>query len=358
MPSLQLSRNIYPDRLDYVDQIFAFAQDIVSRHANTTDLHSPNSQASVLRLLLAPLKAYLSIFTALALPHFLPLLQAQPYPTRRSVAGEVARTLLKTQVEISSQSNLNVTLEVMRVIIREGAQASTGYTGPIQRKAAETEETLEEQGWLARIVHLIQSPVNDDQFELLKAAQKAFGEGNERIKFTYPPLVISSLKLARRFKTREHLDDNWNSQCSALYKFINSMLTSLYTRVNGFNDMALRLFVSCAKVADQTGHSELAYEFFAQAFTVYEEVISDSRAQFQAICVTAGALHQTRGFARDDYDTLITKCALHGSKLLKKPDQCRAVYIASHLWWATEIRVLNEDSTKEVCSLVSGSLTS
>jgi len=128
------------------------------------------------------------------------------------------------------------------------------------------------------------------------------------------------------------------------------MLTSLYTRVPGFNDMALRLFVACGKVADQTGHSELAYEFFAQAFTVYEEVISDSRAQFQAICVLAGALHQTRGFAREDYDTLITKCALHGSKLLKKPDQCRAVYIASHLWWANPIAELGEEDTKTVCT--------
>lgn len=124
------------------------------------------------------------------------------------------------------------------------------------------------------------------------------------------------------------------------------MLSTLYTRVNGFNDMALRLFVACGKVADQTGHTELAYDFFAQAFTVYEEVISDSRAQFQAITVLAGALHQTRGFAKDDYDTLITKCALHGSKLLKKPDQCRAVYLASHLWWATEIRALNEETTQ------------
>jgi vacuolar protein sorting-associated protein 35 len=262
------------------------------------------------------------------------------------VAGEVARTILKNQVEITNHANLDATLEVMRVLIREGAQAAAG---PIQRKAAETEETLEEQGWLARIVHLIRAANNDEQLELLRAAQRALAEGNERIKFTYPPLVFAALRLARRFKTREHLDDNWSAQTAVLYKtLVGGMLTSLYTRVNGFNDMALRLFVACARVADQTGHAELAYDFFAQAFTVYEEVISDSKAQFQAICVLAGALHQTRGFAREDYDTLITKCALHGSKLLKKPDQCRAVYLASHLWWATEIRALNEESAKDV----------
>jgi len=45
---------------------------------------------------------------------------------------------------------------------------------------------------------------------------------------------------------------------------------------------------------------------------------------------------------------LITKCALHGSKLLKKPDQCRAVYLASHLWWATPNSALGEEDIKDL----------
>ena len=35
----------------------------------------------------------------------------------------------------------------------------------------------------------------------------------------------------------------------------------------------------------------------------------------------------------DNFDTLITKAALHGSKLLKKSHQATAVGLASHLWW-------------------------
>jgi vacuolar protein sorting-associated protein 35 len=129
---------------------------------------------------------------------------------------------------------------------------------------------------------------------------------------------------------------------------MHSALSTLYARVTGSADLCLRLFVGCGQVADQNGFEEVAYEFFAQAFTIYEESISDSRAQFQAVCVIAGALHTTRNFGKENYDTLITKCALHGSKLLKKPDQCRAVYLASHLWWATEIRWLDEDDPKNV----------
>jgi vacuolar protein sorting-associated protein 35 len=157
-------RNIYPERLDYVDQVFSFAQEVSTKHANSPDLHSQQAQTNVLSLLLCPIKAYSSLFTALALPHFIPFLHAQPYPTRRAVGGEVIRTILRNQIMIETQPNLNAALDVIKVIIKEGAQSSGQYSGPIHRKAAETEETLEEQGWLARLVHLIQSDVNGIQF--------------------------------------------------------------------------------------------------------------------------------------------------------------------------------------------------
>ena len=341
--------NIYPDQLDYVDSVLAFAREKVSQYVNSADLHSQAAQSSILQLLLAPVQSYFSIFTALSLPNFIPLLHAQPYPTRRAVAGEIAKTLLQNQIKIDSEEGLTSILEILRVIIKEGTQQQPNYSdGPLQRRGAETDETIEEQGWLARIVHLLQAPKNDVQYKLLQISQKAFIEGGERIKYTYPPLITAALKLARSYKAREHFEDNWSSQTQALYKFVHSLLSALYSRVNGFNDMALRLFTACGQVADQTGHEEVAYEFFAQAFTVYEEAISDSRAQFQAVCVIANALHQTRNFGKENYDTLITKCALHGSKLLKKPDQCRAVYLASHLWWATPNSALGEEDAKDV----------
>jgi vacuolar protein sorting-associated protein 35 len=135
-----------------------------------------------------------------------------------------------------------------------------------------------------------------------------------------------------------------------LFKFLHSAVTTLYARVNGAGaaELALRLFSACGQTADMTGFVEVAYEFFAQAFTVYEEAVSDSKAQFQAVCVIASALHTTRNFGKENYDTLITKCAQHASKLLRKPDQCRAVYLASHLWWATPIAANGETDETEV----------
>ncbi|KEQ88606.1 vacuolar protein sorting-associated protein 35, partial [Aureobasidium pullulans EXF-150] len=347
---INLALNIYPDRLEYVDQVFQYANKEVSRFANSADLHSQASQANLLNLLLAPVKTYVSLFTALAIPSFIPLLHAQPYPTRRSVAGEVARSLLRNETGISTPENLQGVLEIVKVLIKEGMQQPSGYPGgPVRRAAAETDETVEEQGWLARLVHLIRGEDCNTQFKLLQLTRDAYAQGSERIKYTTPALITASLKLARRFKAREHLQDDWSSQSSALYKFCHTLISTLYTRVStpGVPDLALRLFISCGSVADQCGFEEVSYEFFAQAFTVYEESISDSRAQFQAICVIAQSLSGARNFSRENYDTLITKCALHGSKLLKKPDQCRAVYLASHLWWSVEKNAEESEESKE-----------
>jgi vacuolar protein sorting-associated protein 35 len=160
-------RNIYPERLDYIDQVLTFATQKVGEYQNSADLHSQATQSQILSLLLAPIKTYVSLFTALALPNYIPLLHSQPYPTRRAVAGEVARSLMRNQTYITSVENLESSLEILKVLIREGIQQATGYPGgPIQRRAQETEETIEEQGWLARIVHLIRGKDNDTQFKV------------------------------------------------------------------------------------------------------------------------------------------------------------------------------------------------
>jgi vacuolar protein sorting-associated protein 35 len=162
-----LALNIYPDRLDYVDQVLAFAREKVSQYVNSADLHSQASQSQIVALLLAPVKSYFSIFTALALPNFIPLLHAQPYPSRRAIAGEIVRTILQNQIKIDSEDGLKAVLEVLRVVIKEGTQQTSGYPGgPLQKKGQETDETIEEQGWIARMVHLLQSPSNDTQFKV------------------------------------------------------------------------------------------------------------------------------------------------------------------------------------------------
>lgn len=74
---------------------------------------------------------------------------------------------MRNKTPITSVENLESVLEILKVLIREGIQQAQGYPGgPIQRRAQETEETIEEQGWLARIVHLLHGKDNDTQFKV------------------------------------------------------------------------------------------------------------------------------------------------------------------------------------------------
>lgn len=203
---------------EYVDQIFSYANERVAQYANSPDLHSATTQSNILNLLLAPIKAYFSLFTALALPRYVPLLQAQPYPTRRSVAGEVAQSILREQTMISTPENLEGVFGILRVLIQEGMQQPGGYPGvPSQRRGAETDETMTEQGWLARIIHLTRSPNNDTQYKLLQICKRAFAEGNDRIKYTTPALLTSLSSLHENIKAEN------------ISKIIGSLSRQLYT---------------------------------------------------------------------------------------------------------------------------------
>jgi vacuolar protein sorting-associated protein 35 len=156
--------------------------------------------------------------------------------------------------------------------------------------------------------------------------------GGERMRFTFPALITSSIKLCRRYKIREHVEPEWQTKVSTILKFVRQLTSILATQVEA-PTIALRLFLLAAQVADECGFEDLAYDFYVQAFSVYEDNISESRAQLQAITLIIGTLANAKVFGVDDYTTLITKAALHGAKLLKKSHQASAVGLASHLWW-------------------------
>lgn len=211
------------------------------------------------------------------------------------------------------------------------------------------EDLAEEQGWVARMVHLFRAEALDVQFELLQTARRFFAEGGPRMRYTFPPLIISAINLARRFKAREHVEIDWHNRVTTLFKFIHQLTSVLFSTVES-PDTALRLFLLSAQVADACGTSfeELAYEFYVQAFTVYEDSISESRAQLQAIALIIGTLQGARVFGEDNYDTLITKAAVHGAKLLKKPHQATAVMLASHMWWQADAGVAEGETEGDV----------
>ncbi|KAI8140334.1 vacuolar protein sorting-associated protein 35 [Fennellomyces sp. T-0311] len=345
-----LSLSCYPERLEYVDQILLYAKDKVIEYSDSADLHSKVTEANLLSLLLSPINSYTSVLTLLALSNYQSLLAVRPYNTRRAVAHAMISSILKNQTIISSPEDVHDILELCDVLLRDQKDAPVGAvpTSPMygvrgRTMSLEQEEFAEEQGWMAKLVHLFRSDNDDTQFLLLSAARKLFSEGGSRVRYTSPSLIISAMKLARRYKIQDNKDEFWEKKTTALFRFIHQTISMLYNKCDECAGQCLRFFLLAGQSADECGFEEIAYEFFVQAFTIYEESISESRAQFQAITCIIGALQQTRVFSAETYDTLITKAALHSAKLLKKPDQSRAVTLSSHLWWSDEEEKAGEE---------------
>ncbi|ANB13886.1 Vps35p [Sugiyamaella lignohabitans] len=338
----KLSLNWYPDRKDYIDRILQYVATIQQQ------LHADKEAAvNVQELLLSLINFYPDFLTVLSIPGYQPLLSSQPISTQQAIAGSVINAVLKQSKKITELDDVKGVFELVSIVIKDGT-ASAGHStefppgGTSTKKQTastpdisnDSEEIVADQSKLAQLVHLVYNKNPDVHAKLLAAAKKALSDGGMRIKYTYPAVVTSAFKLVRRYQRRKS-DSEKAAKIGSSFKFIHRLIDELYN--SGRSELALRLYVNVASLADQVNAEEASYEFFAEAFTVYEESVSDSRAQFQALCIIAGALQSTRNFTADNYDTLVSKCALHASKLLKKPDQCRAVYLASHLWWAVEI---------------------
>lgn len=358
---LDLSLSCYPDRLEYVDQVFGLAHEQFLEAAKAVDAHYVATHANFHALLLAPINSYASALTLLALPNFHKLWAEQPALTQQAIAQAIVRSMLRRETVISTPEEANGILALCTSLIQDQLDVSSqglavapqpaalpagvspahtfshaqqNYYSPTV--ASHMEEVAEKQGALARLVHLFRNPEPEVQLSLLHIVRQHIARGGDCIRFTYPPLITDAIKLARRYRLWMGRDPEWETHMTTIFYFVHQLISTLYNRVES-SELSLRLFLLAAEVADENGLEELAYEFYVQSFTIYEESIPDSRAQLQAIGLVISTLYKSRVFSSDNYDTLITKAALYSAKLLKRPHQAAAVMMASHLWWQVEL---------------------
>lgn len=140
----------------------------------------------------------------------------------------------------------------------------------------------------------------------------------------------------------------WEKKCQKIFQFCHATIMALVKA--DLAELPLRLFLQGALAIDQIGfdnHETVAYEYLSQAFTLYEDEISDSKAQLAAITLIVGTLEQISCFSEENAEPLRTQCALAASKLLKKADQCRGVATCSHLFWSGKSLASNREEAHD-----------
>ncbi|XP_028210753.1 vacuolar protein sorting-associated protein 35B-like isoform X2 [Glycine soja] len=136
------------------------------------------------------------------------------------------------------------------------------------------EDFNEEQNSVARLIHMLHNDEPEEMFKIICTVKKHIMSGGpRRLPFTVPSLIFSALRLIRRLQGQD--GDIVGEEVPTTPKKIFQLLNEIIEALSSVSspELALRLYLQCAE---------------------------------------------------------------YSAKLLKKPDQCRAVYACSHLFWVDD----------------------
>ncbi|XP_020092170.1 vacuolar protein sorting-associated protein 35B-like [Ananas comosus] len=323
---LTFTLRVHPDRLDYVDQVLGAC---VKKLSSKAKLEDSRATKQIVALLSAPLEKYKDIVTALKLSNYPRVMDHLDNETNKVMAVVIIQSIMKNTTCIETADRVEALFELIKGLIKD--------MDGTRDDELDEEDFKEEQNSVARLIHMLYNDDPDEMLKIICTVQKHILLGGpKRLPFTVPSLVFSALKLVRRLQGQDGdlVGEEVPATPKRIFQILHQTIEALSTIPSP--ELALRLFLQCAEAANDCDLEPVAYEFFTQAFILYEEEIADSKAQVTAIHLIIGTLQRVNVFGVENRDTLTHKTTGYSAKLLKKPDQCRAVYACSHLFWVDD----------------------
>ncbi|AES59770.1 putative vacuolar protein sorting-associated protein [Medicago truncatula] len=323
---LTFTLRVHPDRLDYVDQVLGSC---VNKLSGKPKLDDNRATKQVVALLSAPLDKYNDVVTALTLSNYPRVMDHLDNVTNKLMALVIIQSIMKNNTYISTADKVEVLFELIKGLIID-------LDGTSEDEIDE-EDFSEEQNSVARLINMLHNNDPEEMFKIICTVRKHIMIGGpRRLPFTVPSLIFSALKLIRQLQGQggDIAGEEEPATPRKIFQLLNETIEVLSSVSS--SELALRLYLHCAEAANDCDLEPVAYEFFTQAFVLYEEEIADSKAQVTAIHLIIGTLQRMSIFGVENRDTLTHKATGYSAKLLKKPDQCRAVYACSHLFWVDD----------------------
>ncbi|XP_011003053.1 PREDICTED: vacuolar protein sorting-associated protein 35B-like isoform X2 [Populus euphratica] len=323
---LTFTLHVHPERLDYVDQVLGACVKLLFGKPKLKD---GRATKQIVALLSAPLEKYNDIVTALSLSNYPRVMDCLDDVTNKVMAMVIIQSIMKSNTCISTADEIEVLFELLKGLIK-------GLDGTAADEL-DKEDFNEEQNSVARLIHVL---YNDDSEEMLKiictVRKHIMAGGPTQLPFTVPPLIFSALRLVRKLQAQDGnvVGEEEPATPKKIFQLLNETIEALSSVPSP--ELGLRLYLQCAQAANDCDLEPIAYEFFTQAFILYEEEVVDSKAQVTAMHLIIGALQRMNVLGVENRDTLTHKATGYSAKLLKRPDQCRAVYACSNLFWVDE----------------------
>ncbi|KAF3993406.1 hypothetical protein FT663_00429 [Candidozyma haemuli var. vulneris] len=366
---IKLALNLQPDNYENLNKIFEYAMKTLKK-SRAEDGPKERSESSLwYELLVAPVNELTSIKDLLKLEYFRQLFEQIPDPFfKRQLSLEIVDKLLISPHEQTLENNDDIDdiFAYLLILIEEqdykvDTQKDLGIKKSIKLEGGEkvvSDDFLERQEKICKCLHLIS---HDDPAKalssLLFVRKKYLSRCPDNIIYTYPTLILKITNLLRVSAYKSSRSKNQSSgslkqaeqSLTNNFKSLAVVIDELYQQHQTFYaEYILKLYLNAASIADQLKQETMAYELFQQSFVVFEENLSVSKpaknapspqdpmggsVSYRSVIAISNALANSRYFSKENYESLITKITLYGSKLLKKQDQCRAIYGCAHLWW-------------------------
>ncbi|BBH08049.1 VPS35 homolog A [Prunus dulcis] len=329
---LKFTLHVHPDRLDYADQVLG---SFVKKLSGKGKIEDSRATKQVVALLSAPLEKYNDIVTALKLSNYPRVLEFLDSGTNKVMATVIIQSIMKNTTHVLTAEKVEALFELIKGLIED-------LDGTPDDEVDE-EDFKEEQNSVARLIQMFSNDDSEEMFKIICTVKKHILTGGpKRLPFTVPPLVFSSLKLVRKLQAQD--ENPFGDEASTTPKKLFQLLTQTIEALLNVPapELALRLYLQCAEAANDSDLEPVAYEFFTQAYILYEEEISDSKAQVTAIHLIIGTLQRMHGYFNSQSHRVF-------GKLLKKPDQCRAVYACSHLFWVDDQENMKDGERVLIC---------
>jgi len=179
----------------------------------------------LVKMLKIPLDCY-DILDVLKLNHYKLILQLLSYRERHTVCMYIANSILEKETIIPTAEQVTQLLDLLSTLIVDQADGALETS----RQTITNEDFVEEQNLVARLCNNFKASTDpDQQYHIIKICQDTFKNGGlERMRFTYPPMIMQAYALTYRYKQiREQVN-----QISRPYYFYNGVFRTKNGRKN------------------------------------------------------------------------------------------------------------------------------
>ncbi|OII72066.1 uncharacterized protein cubi_01399 [Cryptosporidium ubiquitum] len=346
---LAFTLTLYPDNTNYVDLILGSTVTLLTNALGVRvdgtcgSLLENRCIDTIVEILSLPFQS-MPLSIMVEMNHFPNLLYFLNKQAGKKVALSMINTVVESNTPFDDADALQRFCSFILPMLDEKNTQAEEETNEFKNDLG---EFIDQQMKISKLVHQIKHEDANQIFNMYGILFDLFNRvDSSRFKYTFPTLGYCAIKLIETALIKEKINNDPSGlSIKKILQFIHKIATILASCAP---ELALDLFLQGSIMADKAndsdGYEAICYEFLTQSLVCFEEELAESKRQFQGLMSIIGTLvGQIRCLSRDNYELLAAKLAQYSAKLLRKPDQCRAILMCSHLFWNNEI---NRDPTR------------